>query len=679
MRTIGKIAFAVGCLGVALWGYVGCDRLKGTLSANQQPVVEFVNVPLDSTSFSYAPIIYWQGHDPDGFVEYYSWYDDTTQGAIHAYETDNLADYVRTIPSDAWTDTAATKATIYLLTPAGDTTQHIFFLRCTDNEGATSEVKARTFFRSNEPPNRPRLSLALVPENAIYVDTSMIDYPDTLLMGDTLTQTYGGFQMLWTGNDPDDRALVTIPLEFSYLIVDTVTNQIIHFPGDTIQEDGWSKWSTSKTKTLYGLETGWYKFYLRSRDDGLTPCAVPAWAKFYCIRPTFQYKLLVVDENRASTGPTDFGMANPDSIMEFHMENLNQAWAIMPIVYPDCLFTPADIQVWKNRGSTTSRSVIPHSLIHQFQLVWVIDDNRASLGADVAKNRSKVMMAYLKVGGMVMITGREVFAGSYNIVGYEESFNDSNEILFRDCFNVSEGFGSKWSASDTNNIDFGGTVGALYDYPDLQVDTAKVRALNWGGTRRYYCLPDIDWVGRDRETQTIYYYYSCSADRPNSVVGMDVAVTSSTAEACRLQPSSAYSRLLSVSRIYNRTRDVFGEFMYFVDNNSAFWVSTPAWAGAWQNEEDTLEVDFTYVPITQNHLKPVATVYEKMQETIDYENYTWEGRVLFRTGLTSFPLYFILNDIHETEICPMPIVVEFLVRQFTFFYQRRNYTYDWGG
>jgi hypothetical protein len=546
-----------------------------------------------------------------------------------------------------------------------------------------SEVKARAFFRSNLPPNQPTLSLVLVPENTLFVDFNEATYYDTLLMGDTLTQTYGGFQIIWTGNDPDDRALVIIPLEFSYLIVDTVTNEIVHFPGDTVQADGWSEWSSSKSKTLYGLPTGWYRFYLKSRDDGLTECAASAWVKFYCINPTFQYKLLVVDENRAPVGPADFGMANPDSIMSFHMENLNEAWTIMNMVYPDCVFTPADIRVWENRGNSTSRAAIPYSLIQQFQLVWVIDDNRASLPLEVAKKRSIVMMNYLKVGGMVMITGREIFAGSYGIVGFQESFNDSNEILFRDYFNVSEGFGNKWSAQDTNNIDFGGTIGALWGYPDLQVDTAKVHSLTWGGTRRYYCLPDIDWIGRNSETQTIYYYYSCSAERPNAVYNVDLEVTATSANACRLESPKAagrliYERLISVSRIYNRTKGVYGEFMYFVDDNSAFWVSTPAWAGAWQNVEDTLEVDFTYVPITENHLKPVATVFERMQETINYENQTWHGRVLFRTSLVSFPLYFIKNDVPTGEWGRLP-VVEFLVRQFALAYNQRDYYYYWGG
>jgi hypothetical protein len=117
--------------------------------------------------------------------------------------------------------------------------------------------------------------------------------------------------------------------------------------------------------------------------------------------------------------------------------------------------------------------------------------------------------------------------------------------------------------------------------------------------------------------------------------------------------------------------------MYFIDNNSAFWASTPVGAGAWQNE-DTLEVDFTYIPITENHLKPVATVFQRMQERIDYEHYTWTGDVLFRTSLCSFPLYFIKNDTASQESGMLP-VVEFLVRQFAFFYAQRHLTYDWGG
>jgi hypothetical protein len=668
MHDMRKIALGVGILTLLGLVYLGCDRLKGTLNTNQRPVVEFVNVPLDSSLFSFAPTVYWYGHDPDGLVEFFSLYDDTTRGAITAYQNNTLESYVEQLPSGIWVNTAATSAVVYLLTPAGDTTQHIFFIRCTDNDGAVSDVKARAFFRSNLPPNRPQI--AVLPNDAYRADTVLTD---TLLMGNMLTQTFGGLQILWTGDDPDDRALAIIPLEFSYLIVNTETNERVHFPGDTVQADGWSKWSASKMKTLYGLETGTYTFSLKSRDDGLTECAEPATATFYCIKPTFENHLLVIDENGTRTGP---GTVNPDSVMAFHKENWEQAWAIMNQIYPDSNFANdgVDLQVWVNRD-VTGNVRIPYALIHQFQLVWIIDDDRQRL-SNVTEDRIDVMARYLDVGGMLMITGRRIFDGSFMIPAGLTSFCNGSigQTFFCDYFNVSEGFANIWNRSQPENIDFGGAVAALAGYPDLEVDTAKVRALQFGADR-YDCLPDIDWVGRNQNTFTIYYYYSCSANYPDSVSNFDCKVIDSTEYYCKLKPEG-YENLFSVSRIFNKTKNVYGQFMYFMDNNTTFMVSTPAWAGAW-SEADTLEVDFTYIPVSDNHLKPVATLFDKWQEVIDYEHFTVTAELCFRTSLVSFPLYFIKNDTPSPTTGLLP-VAEFLADQFYYFYSQRTFVYHWG-
>ncbi len=694
MRNIYRIALLGALLALTAGWHIGCDRMKGRPDANQRPNVEFVNIPPDSSLFNYAPIVVWYGNDPDGLVEYFSWYDDTTQAALQAYDDDNLASYVGSIPEDAWVDTVATSQKIYLLTEAGDTTQHIFFIRCTDNEGAKSEIKARSFFRSNEAPNRPTVSVLPVDdffegidmiEDIGYQDTLAtlnVGYQDTLLMGDALTQTYAGMQILWTGDDPDDRALSIIPLEFSYLIVDEF-GENVPFSGDTVRENGWSHWSPSQTKVLYGLETGTYTFYILSRDDGLTECAEPAWVKFHCFKPSFKYRLLLVDENRPISGPADFGAVDPDTIMEFHRENLREAWLLMQqLVYPDCTFAGfgLDIFEWENRDLNEGKS-IPYELIQNFQLVWIVDDDRPNLGNwDGVLARQQVMADYLDVGGQIMITGRRIFCGSYMICGHPSNFGSKdNEQFFRQYFNVSEAFGNSWSASDEDNIDFGGATGAYQEVPDLEVDTVKVYELRFG-SRRYTCLPDIDWVGRNRETTTLYYYRSCSADRSYDAYDVDCKVTDSSPYYCKLLPQG-YDRLLSVSRIYNKSRsdsvgyDVYGEFMYFADENTAFLVSTPAAAGAWV-DDDTLEVDFTYIPISNNHLKPVATQYVNFQEELDYERYLWTGHVRYRTSLVCFPLYFIKND-ELTSMGWRPIV-HFLVLQFAFFYDQRTYTYYWG-
>ncbi|MBU1936516.1 hypothetical protein KKG05_03890, partial [bacterium] len=592
MRNIYRIALLGVLLALIAGWQIGCDRMNGTLNVNQPPNVEFVNIPPDSSLFNYAPTVVWYGNDPDGLVEYFSWYDDTTQAALQAYDDDNLANYVVNIPDDAWVNTVATSQKIYLLTEAGDTTQHIFFVRCTDNEGAKSLVKARSFFRSNEAPNHPTVSVLPVEdffegidmiEDKGYQDTLVTTdagYQDTLLMGNALTQTYGGLQILWTGDDPDDRALSIIPLEFSYLIVNEFGEEV-PFPGDTLRENGWSHWSASKTKILYGLETGTYMFYLLSRDDGLTECAEPAWVKFHCIKPTFEYHLLLVDENRPIRPfpPPDFGAVDPDSIMEFHRENLERAWPLMNQIRPDCTFVGfgVDIFEWENRDVNEGKS-IPYGLIQKFQLIWIVDDDSPSLANwEGVLARQQVMADYLNVGGMIMITGRKIFCGSYMICGHPSNFGtNENEQFFRTYFNVSEAFGNRWSAADEDNIDFGGATGVSQEVPDLEVDTAKAHQANYSSPTRplvYDCLPEIDWVGRNRETATLYYYRSCTADRPYDAYDVNCKVTDSTPYYCKIL-AQGYDRLLSVSRIYNKSRsdslgyDVYGEFMYFADENT---------------------------------------------------------------------------------------------------------------
>lgn len=681
MRDIYRIALLAGFLALAAGWQIGCDRLKGTLDANQPPIVEFVNVPLDSTHFIYAPRVCWFGHDPDGLVETYQYIDTTGPEAIQAYEVDSLEAFVANLPPEAWgTPTEETCKTIYLQTEAGeDTTDRILFLRCMDNEGAISKVVARMFSRSNEPPNVPLLTL---PDYDGYADFYDSTYTDTFLIGDTLTNTYSGIHLLWTGDDPDDRALITIPLEFSYLIVDTVTNEIIHLPGDTICENGWSKWSSSTTKTLYGLETGWYRFSLKSRDDAYAESMDSASFEFYCIKPTFEHHLLVVDEN--TYGIPQLGNVDPDIIKAFYEENLREAWSVMNAIYPDCNFVDDgyDYQIFESHDSNGKR--IPYCLIHKFKLVWIIDDDRKKFNQlSIIDDRIEVMGNYLDVGGMLMISGRAVLHYSYQIPLGEQNFDGEHGYgFFRQYFNIQSGFANLRSTADTTNNDFNGAIAAVPWLPDLEIDTAKVHGLTWG-TKHYDCLPDVDWVGRNPETNTLYYYKSGSADQSYEVYNFDCKVdtTNTTPYYCKLKPEKGsgtskivYTRLLSVEEIYNRTKGVHGQFMYFIADNSAFYVSTPTEFGTWQ-DEDTLEVDFTYIPITRNHLKPTATRFDHYQLEYDFEGgeFNWTGLILFRTSFVGFPLYFIKNDepFPETGLLP---VVHFLAAQFEWFYSRRTFS-----
>ncbi|MBD3166297.1 hypothetical protein GF324_06850, partial [bacterium] len=222
---------------------VSCGKMEGDIDQNQAPEVSFTTVPVNQDTFSFAPVIYWKGNDPDGFVEHYSYADITDSAAI-----ENPVDYINRIPEEAWTDTIATQARIYLLTEAGETKEHVFYVRCVDNEGAFSEVKYRTFFRENNAPNIPRVGRPSW--NDELFDTTVY-VQDTLFTKNEPDNIWTGIDFTWRGSDPDDKALYQIPLEYQTVLVKS--------PGDTVFV---SQWDDDQNITLSGLSTGFYTLYV---------------------------------------------------------------------------------------------------------------------------------------------------------------------------------------------------------------------------------------------------------------------------------------------------------------------------------------------------------------------------------------------------------------------------------
>ena len=83
-KMIRKLLFTI-LLGILII-VNGCNTflgdMEGAVTPNQPPTVEFTNVPAVGDTFSYAPVIYWKGSDPDGFVELYAYADITDSAAI---------------------------------------------------------------------------------------------------------------------------------------------------------------------------------------------------------------------------------------------------------------------------------------------------------------------------------------------------------------------------------------------------------------------------------------------------------------------------------------------------------------------------------------------------------------------------------------------------------------------
>lgn len=655
-----------------------CDLMEGNESENLKPVAEFVNVPVPEDTFSFAPRIYWTGHDPDGFINGFEYHDATEQEAIDAFRAGDspLMTYINGLPADAWTATQEASEVIFLLTEEGETQEHIFVVRSIDNQGMRSDPVARPFFRTNTAPNTPRIRWS---QDLVRCDTEQQGYRqfaevcDTLYWGEAVTGTYAGVEFLWQGSDPDSRLSNVIPLEYSYVLVrmntdgtqDTMALPVYNDSSQVIdQRAGWSDWDDATSVVLTGYETGNYEFTLRVRDDGLTEADSTAQITFYAIKPTREKYMLIVDGNKNLAGVDALFMGrDPDNIMAFYETALPEAWDIAeqlrtnPLVLQGGQEIPSlgsydeQVDFYENRDDDP----LPYALAHRYELIWYIDDdNPAVANPNDANDRMQVLMDNMDVGGHVMLSGRRVFNSLFGV-------NPGGTIptMFNDYFDlVAMQSKPQVRLVDADLAEFRGVAVGNTGLLPLDLDPLVMEELRLGNNT-LECLPGVEWFGRSTGrtgldfSLTLLNYISCTADEPFEITDVDMTVVSSTQTVASLAPLDGHSRLLAVTRVYNATRDAIADVQY-IDSQSNVWVSIPAASGPWENS-DVLECDYRYIPISIDHDQPTGERFARMDGVTDIEVFP-DGRVevsvsgvnIFKTSLYTFPLSFLIND-------PMPV------------------------
>ncbi|MFQ5906435.1 MAG: hypothetical protein ACE5JA_07670, partial [bacterium] len=108
-------------IGVTLLVLFGCkiQPPDAVDVGSEWPRVYLVNVPPDSSHLPHAPIVYWYGADPDGYIIAYQWAIDDTS----AWETLDVDSFL------------GTEDTIAFSAPLPDTEfTHIFYVRAKDND-----------------------------------------------------------------------------------------------------------------------------------------------------------------------------------------------------------------------------------------------------------------------------------------------------------------------------------------------------------------------------------------------------------------------------------------------------------------------------------------------------------------------------------------------------------------
>lgn len=619
----------------------GCDSfmgdLVGDIDKNQLPIVEFTNVPSPGDTFSYAPVICWKGRDSDGFVELYAYADITDSAALM-----DPVYYIDFIPEEAWVETEATSDTVYLLTETGEITEHVFYLKCFDDQNVESKIIYRTFYRTNKPPNVPLIKWYTSPDTCYRYDRIL---SDTLYCLENITDTWPGLGFSWKSSDPDDRALYTIPLQFRYYLEKV--------PHDTIWKWVADDWTNKQELMFSDLETGHYIFSVWVRDDGLEISERSATIRFNVYKPTFEKPLLLLDitglEARSRPGRGD---VIPETLVGELYQQL-----FSPVTDFDYLHLTSD-----------GIEVPCKSLLGTYKLVVLFSENPSSPDVITAIVDS-LIFNYVLIGGRLWVAG--YYLRSNDIISgrvYDPSDTTRIRRLFFTLDLADSKFANPIATYPPSRPDFIGATSGVIELPDLEVDTAKITEIYSEfipRTMEYPFLPGIDIFTTGDDAETIYYFRSYTDTLTGDVIA-DTCLNSrgepdgvkAFAESIFYPPTPfdclvkmPKNRITEISRIENVTRGIEGEVLSwtndisFSDGNHALARVSYPYGEPW-SVNDIIVVDYCYQPTSETHLKPCAVRYEKLSDPREGQGL----ELRYRIAVFTFPLYFLDNSEGKVDI-----------------------------
>ena len=578
-----------GAMKDSIWSLVTVPELSDTMiiigtDTNYYSIdtlVYFADFKLNTPNFyvfSYAPIVNWYGTDQDGFVEYYQYFD--ADGQVHPGAIANPDIFKHTIADDQWVTTNSTFTTIYLMSAEGDTTEHVVFLRCFDNEDAVSTIKYRTFFRSNKAPDTPEVKWDEMQDseydtlNYIALDAFKPQDPDsanydTLYCLENVTPVWNGIILRWRGTDPDDKELITIPLTFKYYLIKADEFGVYN---DTIPEWTMPDHTDEQDITIVDLETGSYKFMVYSYDDGFEESPNPGILYFRCIKPTFEHSILIYDETIDNPFFNLLELPDNTLIDSFYVDMLRRLQSeFAGVEYGYDIDDPFDLTsgtqdvVFWNNNTATPANVIPVEFLSKFRMVlFYAEDHKLQFAVpSYTELRDEKFLRYLNVGGRLWVNGRcLLFASFPTQAGIETA---TSGLLT--AMQVSQSYVARIGLGD-QPFEFIGAVNAV-DYLDtLEIDTVKLNQILiippptpsiTGG------LPEIDWSARDEDATTLYYFNSITGalsevtkDSLGTVMNWtDPGYDTPTGSQCWITVPD--ENITSVSTVYNADKDRYGE------------------------------------------------------------------------------------------------------------------------
>ncbi len=459
--------------------------------------------------YSFSPMIFWVGSDPDGFVEQYRYMnvEYTTDAALQSLLSSLAADPDMDLE---WSYTQNTQAVINLDTSLGQIRKHVMLVQAIDNLGAVSEPDTRIFNRSNRAPNTPRLTyqkdgFSSLGQPSEYT-RRVINWDDFIgdasIANNLASQTpyatlpsfyrpvdaWNGIRFLVAGDDPDDQAFVTIPLQFRYRLVkfdensdsldyfrsyDGTWEDDGHWVGTYTDSTGWVSdhaewitlsesnvidyedaygfdadgWSDNSILELYNLDSGWYQLMVWTRDDGLEACATPAWMRFKVQRMerTPEKGVLLMNWTPTSLPPATawnvFGGRSHGELGEWYRDLIDESYVSLGANPADLRWNtefPDDftLRYWQpgetadSLGHEAFPSYMPFEEMCQYKVVICVDDGYKGNSSRITAINDYfrvIAMDYLDLGGNLFWTGHSSLAKSF---GYNPTdINNTQQFL----------------------------------------------------------------------------------------------------------------------------------------------------------------------------------------------------------------------------------------------------------
>jgi len=503
------IVFAIT---IALALLISCSlKKKGTAYVNIPPVVFFANVPNDSSSLGYNPVVAWYGTDIDGYIIEFQYVAvrDADLGGVSP--VDFARDFADTITD--WIAVEGTRDTVQLYadTSASVYIKQYIFLRALDDDSVFSSIKFRTLWRNNHPPATE--GWYLLPYSR-FEQCDGDSFPIFYCLPE-LSDQFGGIVFEWSGSDTIDYPGDQPPFEYHWALygphdtsyIDTAQVEIYVNNGvryESYDSTAGDVWVTDQSVTMAGLRSGYYLFMVRARDDAFVPDPTAATGLMHVVEPLF------ISDPDLATDIAFVDLSRYDQHTTFRVGQETVPDSLRGFFYRAFEFAGVDsaTQVaFFSEPTGANQDPIPFLEVFNYKLLLVVNEGyRFAIQQD---KPCEELRWYLQAGGMVWIVGRQCFKyhNTDTLWYFEESFE--SDLLAADYLDLETSWFIRWIPSPKYQTqEFIGASASASDFPDLSIDSIQVARIYYGRDWDTTKLPGVERFSRGSNSETLYKFIS---------------------------------------------------------------------------------------------------------------------------------------------------------------------------